>query len=117
MKDLKGCFYFRLTAIGNLIGEFTNNSSTQPQTESADRADFPYNLPAQPAGFVGVFRSTWQETADQPPLSSQLEITAKPGTAGIYSLHWAPEAGTTHFRGEAMFAENLLIGNYWISAE
>lgn len=67
------------------------------------------------SGFTGVFRSTWQEEAGDPPLSARLTIDRKPGTTGIYTVHWTPEApGTTHFHGEAMVVGEFLIGWYRI---
>ena len=111
MSALIGCFFFRLTDYGNLIGEFSNNCSSRPQTESADRLEDA----TVSAGFIGVFRSTWQEEAGDPPLSARLIIDPKPATTGIYTLHWVPEApSTTHFHGEAMVVEKLLIGWYRI---
>jgi hypothetical protein len=103
-----GRFYFKRTRTGNLIGEFSNNfSSNNPsqsviQTESADAINITTD-------FVGICRSTWNEGN---AINSRLTISFKPRTNNrIYTLLWE-ENGIPIFWSEAMLFEDILIGDY-----
>jgi hypothetical protein len=98
-----GRFYFRLTENGNLIGEFSNQTSLRNRTESADR------MYGDPAMFTGDFLTTWLE--EDVPVLSNLNISHKAGTTNIFSLSWVRN-GTQSFIGEAIIAGGLLIGDY-----
>lgn len=110
---LTGRFLLRLTNSGNLIGEFSNNTSNGPQTESADRIA-PPSSDAGKATFVGEYRSTWRE--ETTAMFALLAISAKPHTDNIFKVLWSEdETRTPLFEGEAMLCEGMLIGNYWRS--
>ncbi len=114
MKELKGRFYYRLTANGNMTGEFSNNLSIHSQPESAERIPQNNVTVDSPFSFLGAYHSTWFEPADGVPVLARLEITQKLGTYQIFSVRWLNS--TSHavlFLGEAMIGEGLLIGNYW----
>lgn len=98
-----GRLYFRLTASGNLIGEFSNQISTGNTTESADR------ITGHSSTFIGDFRSTWLD--DNEPVFATLRIQAKEGTINIFSLSWQIN-GSQSFVGEAIVVDGLLIGDY-----
>lgn len=98
-----GRFYLRLTTSGNLIGEFSNNTSKTNSTESADRQG------VDPKCFVGQFYSTWRE--ESVPDSAELTIEPKKGTVNIFTLKWMV-GDNPKFFGEGFLAEGLLIGDY-----
>ncbi|HCZ36318.1 MAG TPA: hypothetical protein DHV26_10385 [Cytophagales bacterium] len=98
-----GSFYFRLTTSGNLLGEFSNNGSTENSTESAER-----KIPAGNS-FVGEFYASWQE--DGKAFYADLEITPKTQTANMFTLTWMRDNKQV-FWGQGFLAEGLLIGNY-----
>jgi hypothetical protein len=116
MTELKGRFYFRLTDNGNLIGEFSNNHSVHSQTESAERRPQNDIVPESPFGFIGTYQSTWFEAATDEPMSTRLKIAYKDDFHQIFTLQWIrPNCDKPLFEGEAMIAEGLLIGNYWMN--
>ncbi|RZJ69217.1 hypothetical protein [Flavobacterium sp.] len=99
---INGRFYFRLTDSGNLVGEFSNQSSPTQSAESANR------IGTTGIGFVGEYNSVWME--DDGPSNMVLVITEIPGR--LFSLTWNGTNGVV-FRGEGFLVDGLLIGNYW----
>jgi len=113
MAILAGHFNYRLTDNGNLTGEFANNQSTRPQTESADRMQ-EGNTELECKKFEGVYRSTWFEPDVKNALMMKLVITKKHGAEQIFRLEWLKHPSkSVLFKGEAMISEGLLVGNYW----
>jgi hypothetical protein len=100
---LIGRFYFRRTISGNLIGEFSNQHSITNSTESAERVGVDTN------DFSGNYKSTWQE--DGVAVVADLKIDRKHRARDIFVLRWDIQ-GRNGFWGEALLAENLLIGDY-----
>ncbi|WP_296148977.1 hypothetical protein [uncultured Flavobacterium sp.] len=102
-----GRFYFTQTQNGNLLGEFSNNTSLGNSSESADiNSLFDSNRK-----FLGYYRSTWFENGAQ---FLNLNIEEKGGTGGrILILRWHNPDGTIAFYGEGFLNADILIGNYW----
>lgn len=102
-KLFHGRFSFKKTQSGNLLGEFSNNSSDGVFTESAD-------LCKNENGFEGTYITTWQESGSA--IVCNLSITKKYANSNnIYTLIWSDTSGTT-FTGEAMIVDNILVGDY-----
>lgn len=101
MAKVNGCFYFKRTQQGNLLGEFSNNTIQRTYTESADLIS---NNDSK--DYVGEYISTWQE--GNKAIVSLLEIS-KVGT--IYSLVWKLDS-SPHFFGKGFLLDDVLIGNY-----
>lgn len=97
-----GAFYFRLTENENLIGEFFNDNSDTPSTESADK------LPGTGSGFVGTYNSSW---IDGDTFTAILRINSKQGPNRIFSLSW-DVMGNGRFFGEGIVVDGILMGNY-----
>jgi len=98
-----GRFYFKQTANGNLLGEFSNTGMQVNRTESADITSR-FNLP-----FIGTYRSTWFEQNEQ---SLDLEIQYKIDSNNrIYTLIWSNNGAIT-FVGEGFVVDSILIGDY-----
>lgn len=105
MEKIRGRFYFKKTSNNNLIGEFSNNVGNGVYTESADLIFQSHNN-----GFIGKYNSTWHE--DGQPFLTELEISPKNGTNNsIFELKWTGD--NSHFKGEGMLCDEILIGNYW----
>lgn len=103
-NNLIGCFYFKQTINGNLIGEFSNNKSPGIYTESSDSLENTGN-------YLGKYYSTWQENGK--PKNAVLEISQKLNTENkIFSLTWRNSKGISVFKGEGMLCDNTLIGDY-----
>jgi hypothetical protein len=113
---LKGNFYFRLTSNGNLTGEFSNQYSKRAFTESADRV----REPSSPTDsrFCGEYISTWQEgegndSASHIALLSNLRIAPHINGGPKFIVEWRGFGSDgPNFDGEAILAEDLLVGNY-----
>ena len=102
-KTLLGRFYFKRTANGNLIGEFSNNIDLIIFTESAIAQTTTKN-------YVGKYNSTWLENNE--PQFANLEISPKPTTLDrIFIIEWKSKDGR-NFIGEGMLCEEILIGDY-----
>jgi hypothetical protein len=100
---LIGRFYFKRTDNGNLIGEFSNNTSVRNAGESAE-------VICSSDKFIGEFHSTWYE--DGLPCLAKLKIDFKPGTNNtIYSLRWEVTDGEGYW-GEGILCDGILIGDY-----
>lgn len=105
MGAIHGRFYFKKTSNNNLIGEFSNNVGSGVYTESADLIPQSHN-----DGFVGHYFSTWQENGSAH--LTKLDISPKNGTNNsIFALEW--NGKDSHFLGEGMLCDEILIGNYW----
>jgi hypothetical protein len=106
-KRLLGRFYFKKTANGNLIGEYSNrhHATKRSYAESASRL-------SKGAGWVGEYVATWCEPPSRRCLSATLEITAKPKCVGIFVLRWNSDQGLRLFSGEAMLCDDILVGDY-----
>ncbi len=104
---IHGRFYFKQTANGNLLGEYSNQISTQNTAESSNL------LGNFTDPFIGEYQSVWFELGNRAPDAMQLTIEHKPGTFGrIYKVEWS-DANRIVFIGEAFLVDDLLIGNYW----
>jgi hypothetical protein len=103
MEDvLLGCFYFKKTSSGNLIGEFTKQSLGYVSSESVDF------ISGNESSFIGTYQSTWGErgNAECGELTiKQVENTRK------FSLIWVQPNGDT-FEGEGFLVDGMLIGAY-----
>lgn len=109
MPKVNGRFYFKLTNHGNLVGEYSNDTTSANLPESALR---------QPASngtsFLGSYVSTWFEPTTNNSVAADLIVLSKLQTSGIFSLEWTGNYGIPcHFKGEAMIHDGALIGNYW----
>lgn len=102
----RGAFYFKLTDLGNLIGEYlSDDKDRRITTESANTIE-----PKDIKDFTGTYLSGWLE--NEKPYSTTLEI--KPHRVkGRYILNWEPLSnGSGRFQGEGMLVDGILIGYY-----
>lgn len=97
-----GAFYFRLTENENLLGEFFNDHSITPSTESADKRH------GSGTGFVGIYDSSW---IDVETVTAILTISIKHESTRIFSLSW-DVMGNRRFIGEGIIVDSILMGNY-----
>lgn len=103
MSKLIGRCYFKQTANGNLLSEYSHNDSTTIKTESA-------SIIKGTSSYEGTYESYWNETNSTSPVT--LEIKIKLGTGGaIFILTWT-ENGNIIFWGEGMLCDNILIADY-----
>lgn len=103
MSKLIGRCYFKQTVNGNLLSEYSHNTSKIVKTESA-------TLIKAINGFAGTYRSYWNETNSMIPVI--LEIKVKPRTSNsIYTLTWR-ENNIIIFWGEGMLCDDILIADY-----
>lgn len=98
-KHFVGCFYFKLTANGNLLGEFLDHDTEIINVESA-------RLIGQQESFVGKYISTWN---DGKLHQTNLEISQHNKK---YTLIWEEEHNES-YEGQGFLAENMLIGYYY----
>jgi len=113
MSRMQGRFYFKLTANGNLLGEYSNNDCSRSFPESASR--FPAGNLFD--GYEGSYISTWYEEGQGRAFSADMSIIPKHGCVNIFTVNWRPRPGDISstqdvFFGEAMLADNMLVGNY-----
>jgi hypothetical protein len=106
-----GRFYFKLTAGGNLVGEFSNDSTNRTYTESADRV-----MPGT-SSYLGDYFSTWHEDGGTQAELTKLTITLKGGCNNIYTVIWEEYPSSQvppklRFKGEAMLCDDILVGDY-----
>lgn len=102
-NNLFGRFYFKKTSNGNLVGEFSNNTSRSISTESADKVE-------SADSYIGKYNTTWQENGIV--RFAKLNISQKQETGNmIFTLEWK-ENDNLIFVGEGMFCDNILIGDY-----
>ena len=105
---LIGRFYFKITPSGNLIGEYSNRSSSSLGSfaEAATRI-------SEGNGWIGDYQSTWCEAPNFAVASARLKITQV--NADIFIVKWYDSAEPnpkTLFDGEAMVCDGMLIGDY-----
>jgi len=110
MPKFNGRFYFKLTANGNLLGEYSNDDSSTPKcyVEAANRIGVvPDPNSSVASKLLGQYNSVWYEENAKYCGNAVLKITlARPG---IYTLKWV---GPEKFIGEGMLCDDILIGNY-----
>ena len=97
-----GNFYFRRTANGNILGEYTNKGIKEVFAEIAipkDKIDT----------FVGKYTTSWFEGNTEDPNTSELEIETKEDNK--FRLTWK-NANEELFYGEGFIVDNILIGFY-----
>lgn len=103
MEMIIGRFYFRLTESGNLVGEFSNQTSLTNSTESADKV-------SEGNGFEGEFITTWRQ--DSEPFIARLIIRRKSiNHRNIFGLEWRRESKVIYW-GEGLIEGGILIGDY-----
>lgn len=109
MSDkLIGRFYFKKTANGNLIGEYSNRdpNSKRIYAEAATRT-------GGGSEWIGEYKTTWCEAADHNCLSADLKIAPKRECGGLFILRWySPGGSRLLFYGEAMLCDDMLVGDY-----
>ena len=101
MEKVLGQFYFKQTTNGNLIGEFTNNSTIKITAESA-------TLIKRTSGFVGTYSSTWEHENEACITVLTIDLIKK--TENLYSLRWVGDG--YKYWGEGFIVDNMLIGHY-----
>ena len=102
-NNIIGRFYFKRTANGNLIGEYSHDTSINNSTESVD-------LIKSIDGFVGNYESSWIELSSS--VKSTLTIKHRAGTnKRIFSLVWKIKNKPV-FWGEGFLCDDILIGDY-----
>ena len=104
---LIGRFYFKKTANGNLVGEYSNRhaASVRSYAEAASRI-------SSGSDWIGDYVTTWCEAPNNECFSAKLQITARPHCVGIFSLRWDSVSGSRLFSGEAMLCDDMLVGDY-----
>ena len=105
----KGRFYLKKTSNGNLIGEYSNYPETGVFTEGCDLIT-PTPDANPNAIYLGDYASHWQE--GQRPIFANLKIARKPGSTLLFHLKWDGGNGAASFEGEAMFCDDILVGDY-----
>lgn len=105
-----GRFYYKKTISGNLLGEFSNNTSESNSTESADLILKSEDFKEENKGsFIGTYRGTWLEKNKS--VECIIRIKAKT-THNIFSVTWESN-GTIFFWGEGLIVDSIFVGNYW----
>lgn len=103
MANLIGRFYFKLTESGNLLGEFSNQTSFANSTESADKV-------SRGVGFEGKYITTWRQ--EREPFIARLVIRRKSGNyRNILTLQWFRDKEIIYW-GEGFVEGGILIGDY-----
>lgn len=101
-----GRFYFKLTAIGNLIGEYSNLPSKGIHPESARRVS------GDSKSYVGSYDDCWLDDKDSE--YAKLDISQNEDkNNSIFILVWKDNNDKIIFKGRGMLCDNILIGNYW----
>lgn len=109
-NNIKGRFYFQLTINGNLLGEYSNDVSTDIDVEAAKRIPEPKDSQKKDKEFIGKFMSVWTEGATGK--NANLMVSQKVGSRGIYEVVWSQNSKDI-FKGEGMLSGDKLVGNYW----
>lgn len=105
---VKGWFYLKKTATGNLIGEFSNNNLDHVVTECANLINRESN------SYIGEYNSVWSESnvSDR----YRLKIYLKSNSSSIYKLEWLNDNSSNKtklvYEGEGFIADGFLIGRY-----
>jgi len=99
---LIGRFYFKKTENGNLIGEYSHNTSKSITTECA--------IPLGATdGFLGCYNSIWLNKESS--TFSKLSIKVSSRSCKILELKWEYDE-TENFWGEGFIIDGMLIGDY-----
>jgi hypothetical protein len=103
MSKIVGHFYFKLTANGNIIGEYSHHGMKTVTIESA-------NWKTKTIGFFGTYDTIWIENGNL--MNMTLEIADVKNTQiPIYLLVW--NDGTNDiYKGEGFIVDGMLIGSY-----
>ena len=110
MSRINGRFYLKLTANGNLLGEWSNSDPSCDRcfTEAANRTgEVDAGSDREVSRFVGDYVSVWSETLTD-GVACPLEIRLHGQKQGVFTVVWQGR-----FRGEAMLCDdNILVGDY-----
>ena len=102
MSKLIGRFYFKRTENGNLIGEYSHNTSKFIATECAE----PIGITN---GYLGTYNSTWIH--EKRAIISELIISNSERSCKVFKLEWKYDE-SEHFWGEGFIVDGMLIGDY-----
>ncbi len=103
MSKIIGHFYFKLTGVGNLIGEYSHFGMDNVVVESANTVE-------KQIGFIGKYQSIWLENGNQRVMD--LIIGVKEDThVPIYELVWK-DGNKKIYIGEGFIVDGILIGSY-----
>ena len=97
-----GNFYYKQSANGNLLGEFSNNSTSSVIPDSC------LLISIFQENFVGSYQSTWIENENSSGIFT-LEIQKLSNQK--FKLTWQNNEIT--FLGEGFIVDNMLIGFYF----
>lgn len=106
-NKVNGCFYFKQTSNGNLIGEYTHDNNPLIWTESAHMQNIKDN---NEAPYIGEYKSTWHEKGNEFYLTTLNIFPNEDPKSKKYILTW--EGNNFYFIGDGMFCDNILIGYY-----
>lgn len=109
---LIGRFYFKRTATGNLLGEYSHRRS-DPRLVYAEAA----TRTSEGRGWEGTYRTVWREGPNFTPVFARLEIRQAEGSTALFKVEWFDEASAARriFEGEAMECDGNLIGDYTLN--
>jgi len=105
-----GCFYFKRTASGNLLGEFSDNQGDRVYTECADIVE---RDETDAAGFAGRYLSAWRHVRGKH--AANLAITRNTGDNLLYAFVW--DEGKYEYTGHGMLCDGVITGGYIITKE
>jgi len=107
IKKVIGHFYLKKTVNRNLLGEFTNETTENIFTESAD-----LQSPIGDDSFSGIYLTTWRENRDSYIYELRVSINEKSNNLK-YNLLWKNiKDSNVIFIGEGFLVNNMLIGHY-----
>ena len=96
--DFMGCFYFKKTSSGSLLGEFINNDDTKINIEAATQISNSFN-------FIGTYNCIWNDGTLK---NADLTVTLK--SSGRYKLEWVGKP--INYYGEGIIIDDILMGYY-----
>lgn len=102
MNNFIGCFYYKRTVNGNLLGEFINSKNPNVIAECAIIEII------DEKGFTGKFLSTWIEGGKKKIF--KLEICLD---INKFNLTWKNSKSEIEFQGIGFLVDDILIGSYW----
>lgn len=109
---LIGRFYFKRTATGNLLGEYSHRGSASRSVyaEAATRT-------RAGRGWEGTYQTVWREEPNFTPVFARLEISQAEGSTVLFKVEWFDDANAARriFEGEAMECDGNLIGDYTLN--
>jgi len=107
MATISGSFYFKVTAAGNLLGEYAHKLPPTTRPECAMRTS------ESSTGFVGDYLTTWYEQNTDSGIVAGLRIRLKTQGGTAYSLLWFEhKSNRILFTGEAVRNGDALEGTY-----